>query len=184
VKVAATVAAVLLALLAGCGAPDKLSREDAAKLANARERLDGALDTEAALSTSQRKVRRIRAEVRRIVSGGSLEADELDEFGLAALGELQQVVPSVVETDVDGVPTDLDRPALRTFLRYAGTDPPRALLGPATDEVESIQSTIEDSGADGETKVGEETVAEYLRAAERDVKPIWPELAERLGNVL
>ena len=146
------------------------------KLADARERLDDALDTEETLRTSPREARRLRAEVRRIVPSGSLEAEQLDEFGLAALGELQQVVPSVVETDSDGVPKDLDRPALRAFLRYAETDPERALLGPATRRGRLRSSkTIEDSDADGDTRRrGEETVEEYLRTAERDLQSVWP----------
>ena len=186
------VAGAVLAVLAGCGAPDELSRLDALEFADSRERLDDALDTEETLRTSPREARRIRAEVRRIVSKGSFEAKVLDEFGLAALGELQQVVPSLVETDSDGVPKNLDRPALRAFLRYAETDPERALLGPATDEVAAIERTVADSDADGDTRVptpnGEgiedKTVDEYLRTAESDLKPIWPKLAERLSNVL
>jgi len=185
-------AGVALALLAGCGAPDELSRDDAAKLAAARERLDDAIDTEETLRTSRGETRRIRAEIRKIVSGGALEAEKLDEFGLAALGELQQVVPSVVETDADGVPTDLDRRALRTFLSYANSDPKRALVGPARDAVETIEDTVKSSDADGDTRVpqkdrtasGDETVDEYLRAAQRDLEPIWPHLAKRLGDIL
>ena len=184
------VAAAVLAVLAGCGAPDELARLDALELADARERLDDALDTEETLRTSPHETRRIRAEVRRIVSRGYFEAQTLDEFGLAALGELQQVVPSLVETDSNGVPKNLDRPALRAFLRYAATDPERALLGPATDEVAAIDQTLEDSGADGDTRVptpnGEsikdKTVNEYLRAAERDLRPVWPSLAARLNS--
>jgi hypothetical protein len=178
------VAALAAALLAGCGAPDELTKGDTTKLVNARDGLDDALGTERTLRTSPTRTRKIRAEIRRIVSSGALEAEHLDEFGLAALGELQQVVPSVVETDADGVPSDLDRPALRAFLRYADTDPSRALVGPAREEVETIENTIDDSGANGGTKVGKETVEEYLGAAQRDVKPVWPALAKRLGNVL
>ena len=184
------VAAAVLAVLAGCGAPDELSRDHAIGLGNARERLDDALDTEETLRTSPRETRRIRREIRRIVARGYFEVEELDEFGLAALGELQQVVPSVVETDADGVPEDLDRPALRAFLRFSSSDPKRALVGPARDEVETIEKAIEDSGADGDTRVptrnGEgirdRTVDEYLRAAERDLRPIWPQLAGRLRD--
>jgi hypothetical protein len=184
-------AAAVLAVLAGCGAPDELSRLDAVELADSRERLDDALDTVETLRTSPREVRRIRAEVRRIVSRGSFETERLDEFGLAALGELQQVVPSVVETDSDGVPKNLDRPALRAFLRYSETDPKRALLGAARGEVEAIDRTVEDSEADGDTRLparearatGDENVEEYLRTAERDLRPIWPRLADRLRTV-
>ena len=128
--------------------------------------------------------------MRRIISDGSLEAEPLDEFGLASLGELQQVVPSLVETDIDGVPKDLDRPALRTFLRFARTDPRRALRGPVAAEVDAIDETLEDSGADGDTRVpprdrealSDETVDEYLRGLERDVRPVWPDLARRLRS--
>lgn len=177
-------------MLAGCGAPDELSREDAIELANARERLDDATETAEKLRTSPRETRRIRAGIRRIVSRGYFEAQELDEFGLAALGELQQIVPSVVETDADGVPEDLDRGALRAFLRFMSTDPKRALAGPTRDEVDAIETTIEDAGADDDTRVpprdasasGNETVDEYLRAAERDLRPLWPRLADRLRS--
>jgi len=184
-------AAAVLAVLAGCGAPDELSRDQAIALGNARERLDDAIDTAETLRTSPRETRRIRREIRRIVARGYFEANELDEFGLAALGELQQVIPSVVETDADGVPEDLDRGALRAFLRFSQSDPKRALVGPAGDEVGTIAKTIEDSGADGDTRVptrnGEsikdQTVDEVLRTAERDLKPIWPHLADRLDSV-
>ena len=180
----------VLVVLAGGAAPDELSRPDALELADARERLDDALDTEETLRTSPRETRRIRAEIRRIVSRGSFESEHLDEFGLAALGELQQVVPSLVETDSDGVSKKLDREALRAFLRYAETDPKRALLGPARGEVDAIERTLKDSGADADTRVptrnGEstkdQTVDEYLRAAERDLRPIWPSLADRLRS--
>jgi hypothetical protein len=185
------VAAAVLAVLAGCGAPDELNRDEALALGNARERLDDAIDTAETLRTSPRETRRIRREIRRIVSRGYFEAEELDEFGLAALGEIQQVVPSVVETDADGVPEDLDRRALRAFLRFSNDNPQLALIGPARDEVDTIEKTIEDSGADGDTRVptrnGEaikdKTVDEYLRAAERDLQPIWPSLAGRLSTV-
>ena len=177
-------AAAGLALLAGCGAPDELSRQDAQKLATARERLGNAVETAETLRTSPREVRRIQAEVRRILADGSLEAEKLDEFGLAALGELQIVVPSVVETDADGVPKDLDRPALRAFLRYAGSDPARALLGPARNEVDAIDRTVENSDADEDTRLRDRTVGDYLDAAERDLRPIWPRLAERVGGIL
>ncbi len=121
--------------------------------------------------------------MRRLIATGSFEAEKLDEFGLAALGELQQVVPSVVETDADGVPVDLDRPALRTFVRYAATDPRRALRGPVAEEVHRIEGVISNSDADGETRVGDETVDEYVRGVQRDLRPVWPGLGRRLNDV-
>ena len=64
--------------------------------------LDDAIDTEETLRTS--RVRGTPAAPRRfsaIVSDGSFEDATLDEFGLAALGELRLVVPSLVIADAD-----------------------------------------------------------------------------------
>lgn len=183
----AAAAAVIAIAAGGCGAPDEMSRKEALALADAREHLDDAVDTEETLRTSKADARRLRAEVQKIVSGGYFEGKHgLDEFGLAALGELQQVVPSLVEVDEDGVPTDLDRRGTRAFLRFAETDPRRALVGPVTGEVKAIEKEIEASDADGDTVVpstaaaDDQNVAEYLREAERDLAPIWPALAKRL----
>jgi len=176
-------AVVALAFLAGCGAPDELSRGDTAKLTTAREAVEDAIKTEADLR-SPAKLRRIQRKVQRLVATGSFEAETLDEFGLAALGELQQVVPSVVETDADGVPVELDRPALRAFRRYAATDPRRALRGPVAEEVDRIERVIDESDADGDTQVGDETAEDYVRGVQRDLRPIWPRLAERVGGIL
>ena len=92
-------------------------------------------------------------------------------------------MPSVVETDADGVPVTLDRPALRVFLRYAASDPRRALRGPVAEEVDRIERVIKDAEADEETRVGDETVEQYVSAVERDLRPVWPDLFERLGDV-
>ena len=178
-------------VLAGCGAPDQLSQEDGKTLAGARERLDDAIDTEETLRTSKAEARRLRRGVQRIVSGGALESERLDDFGLAALGELRRLVPSVVEEDADGSVRALDRPATRAFLSFAERDAARALVAPAREEVELIGRTVEKSGADSETLVPPEDptasqmleVGRYLSDAERDVRPIWPELAGRLGDL-
>ena len=175
-------ALVGLGFLAACGAPDELSRGDTATLSTSREALEDAVKTEAELR-SPAKLERIQRKVRELVATGSFEAEQLDEFGLATLGELQQIVPSVVETDADGVPVKLDRPALRVFLRYAASDPKRALLGPVEEEVDRIERVIKDADADEETKVGGETVERFVRGVERDLRPVWPALAERLGDV-
>ncbi len=175
-------ALVALAFLAGCGAPDEMSGKDTATLTTSREALEDALKTEAELR-SPAKTRRILREVQRLIATGSFETKELDEFGLAALGELQLVLPSVVETDRDGVPVTLDRPALRVFRRYAASDPRRALHGPVAEEVDRIERVIKDAGADDETKVRNQTVGQYVRGVQRDVRPVWPALAVRLSDV-
>ncbi|MGI8945235.1 MAG: hypothetical protein ACR2GL_03230 [Thermoleophilaceae bacterium] len=173
-----------VALVAGCGAPERLSDEDGRELAGAREDLDDALDTEETLRTSATEARRLRARVRRIVSDGSFEAERLDEFGIAKLGLLREAVPSLVIEDANGAPRALDRPATAAFLRFAERDAPRALLRPATRAVETMVTTLDgsDAGPDTEIPGVRASAGAYLREAERDVKDIWPALAERLAD--
>ncbi len=189
-RVGGTAAIVACAFLAGCGAPEKLSERDGTALLDAREVLDATIDTEETLRTSPEEARRIRNEVQEIVSRGAFEMEPLDEFGLAALGELQQIAPSLVQTDKDGVPKSLDRPATREFIRFAVRDADRALLGPAQDQVAAIEDVIEtaDPGPDTDipTRRGKSvglSVGEYLRGSERDVRPIWPGLGKRLNTL-
>ncbi len=191
-RLAVTIAlALTCASAAGCGgdeAPDRLATDDARALEHARAGIDNALDTEEALRTSREETRRIVGEVREIVSRGAFESERLDEFGLAALGELAKVVPSLVETSADGTPRRLDREGTRAFLRHAAGDAPRALLVPAAREVDRIEHTIEEADPDAETKVGAGdptagammTVAQYLDAVEGDTREVWPGLARRL----
>ena len=107
--------------------------------------LDSTIDTEETLRTSPEEARRIRREVQKIVSRGAFETAPLDEFGLAALGELREIVPGLVETNADGVVESLDRPATRAFLRYATSDAERALRKPANDEVFAIEEVIREA---------------------------------------
>ena len=57
--------AIVAATVAGCGAPERLDREDARRLAVAREQLDEALDRAEALRTSREEARRLVSLVRR-----------------------------------------------------------------------------------------------------------------------
>lgn len=178
--------ALLAALaIAGCGAPGELSEEDGRKLATARERLDDALDTEETLRTSKAEARALRRRAQRIVSDGSFEAQPLDEFGLAKLGLLQEVVPSLVVVNERGALKALDRPATAAFLRYAERDAAQALLLPARRQVELIARTLEDTdaGSDTDIPVVRQTAGEYVRDIERAVHDIWPALARRLTEV-
>lgn len=188
---------VCLALAACAGAPDldgppdAVPHEEVIALETAREGLDDAIDTEETLRTSKQQARRLRRGVQGIVSGGALEAEKLDEFGLAALGQLRRLVPSLVEVNRDGSVRALDRPATSSFLRYAESDAPRALVRSAREHVEAIERTLKDSEAGPDTRIPpadptasqDLTVADYLRQAERDLRPIWPELAGRLQAV-
>lgn len=187
-RLALAPAMIAALLVIACGAPDELSREEAQRIGAAAERLDDAIDTHETIRTSRAEAQRLRSRVRAIVSRGSFESERLDEFGRAALAALGMVVPSLVISDRDGVPARLDRSALRAFLRFATSDPDRALGGPARRSVDAIETVIDDSEADGETRVppadptasGDETVDEFLRRVQRDLRPIFPALADRL----
>lgn len=189
---AAVAALLVLALAAlGCGSPDDLSRKDDRALAVAREGLDDAIDTSETLRTSKGRARRLRTQVRRIVSRGAFESGQLDEFGLASLGELGLAVPSLVVLDADGSPARLDRSATRAFLRYAESDARRALFAAADRHVDTIERVVDESDAGPDTRVeinagpaaGDETVDAYLLSAENDVTPIWPSLGRRLREL-
>ncbi len=93
--------------------------------------------------------------------------------------------------DADGSPARLDRDATQAFLRYAESNPRRALFGAAARQVARIERVVDSSDAGADTRVpdtdsrtaGAQTVEEYLSAAEADVEPIWPSLARRLREV-
>jgi len=152
-------------------------------------RLDEALRTVRALRTP-RKADRLHARVREIVSSGALEANELDDFGKAARGELALAVPSLVGTDADGVAESLNRPAVAAFLQHARSDPARALVIPARDQVAAIERVIADEQPGPATRIGpldptaslDLSVTEYLSDSERKLRPAWPELAGRLAS--
>jgi hypothetical protein len=180
--VAVTIAAT--AALIGCGAPEELSRAEGEALALARDRIEDAIDTEETLRTSPTQARRLRSKVRRIVSSGSLESEPLDEFGLAALGELRLAVPSLVPVDRRGSLRALDREALRAFLAYAERDARKALRRPAAAGVEAALDTLDESGSgpDSDVPVVRETASAYLTDLERSLRPIWPDLADDVAD--
>jgi hypothetical protein len=185
VRRALAVAAVALATVAGCGAPEELSEDEGRTLVTARERLDDAIDTEETLRTSRAEARRLRARVQELVSDGSFDNRTLDEFGIARLGQLREVAPSLVLQDLDGNMRGLDRASTAAFLRYADRNAPRALVRPASRAVGLMVHTIEEGDAGKDTKiptVGKSAEA-YLREAERNVKDIWPLLAKRLADL-
>ena len=69
------------------------------------------------------------------------------------------------------------------FVRYGLTDPPKALRRPAEEAVDQIDGAVEDAGPDTKIRIlRNQTVEAYLNEAERDVKPVWPDLAERLAD--
>ena len=187
---AALVAALLLSGSDGgpdLGAPGELSKKDSTALINARLSLNAAMDTVAKLSDPQ-TAGRVRGKVQAIVSEGAFETEKLDEFGLAALGRLGLIAPSLVVVDKDGVPEALDVEATRDFLRFAERDPARALMGPTAKLVGAIERTVKRSKAgpgtriltDGSMLSVDLSVEDYLEGVEVDTGPIWPELSGQL----
>jgi hypothetical protein len=187
---AALAAALVLCAVAvaGCGGKaGHLSRDDAQKLTVARAQLDDALDTEETLRTSLDEAARLRARARKIIHDGKLDDGKRpDEFGLAALGRLNQVVPSLVLGRPDGSIRALDKEETAAFMRYATTDPSKALYPAARHEVGSIEDVAgaDDVGADTTIggRLGRQKVGAYLKEAERDIRRPWPGLADRLAK--
>jgi len=186
VRLAALLLAALAAVtIAACGAPDALQESEGVQLDLARDRTLAAVEVERRLSGSPATADRLVARVRKIVASGALEAKQLDEFGLAALGELRLAVPSLVMVDRLEVPRQLDRPALTAFLADAKDDPVAATRPAAAAEVARIVEIFDSSDAGGDTEipVADMTVDVYLADLAARLHPIWPDLAADLSAV-
>ena len=176
---------LVAAVVAACGAPGELPEPDGVTLDLARDRAIAAVEVEQRLSGSPELADRKVDRVREIVSSGALEARQLDEFGLAALGELRLAVPSLVIVDRLGVPRELDRDALTAFLAKAATDAEAALRPAAAAETARIVDVVEASGAgpDTEIPVADMTTDVYLADLAERLRPVWPDLAADLSAV-
>lgn len=176
--------AALVAVLSGCGSPDELSATEGRELELARDRIVAATELNERLRSSPAAADRVVARVRRIVSSGAFESRQLDEFGLAALGELRLVAPSLVIVDRQEVPRQLDREALTALLDHAKTDEDTATRTPVEKEVERIDALLDDAGADGSTRIPviETTVASYRGELAGRLRPIWPDLATAVAD--
>jgi predicted small lipoprotein YifL len=186
VRRAALLAATLLAAaLAACGGPGELPEADGVALDLARDRTIAAVELEQRLSDSPATAARLHARVRKIVASGALEARQLDEFGLAALGELRLAAPSLVIVDRIEVPRELDRDALTAFLAEATTDPSAAARPAAAAEVARIVAVFEgaEAGPGAEIPVVGMTADVYLADVAARLRPVWPELAAELDAV-
>jgi hypothetical protein len=186
VRLASLLLAVLAAAsIAACGAPDSLSESEGVQLDLARNRINAAVEVEERLGSSPRTADRLLARVRKIVSSGALEARQLDEFGLAALGELRLAVPSLVIVDRLEVPRQLDRDALTAFLAEARTNPAAATRPAAAAETARIVDVFESSkaGPDTEIPVADMSADLYLADLAARLRPVWPDLAADLSAV-
>jgi hypothetical protein len=156
------------ALLAACGAPDELDSDDDQRLSAARAELDDALDTEETIRTSPEMAASLTRRVRRLAARDDAE-------------KLEEIVPSLVAPE-----GGIDQEAARNFVEFAPNDPERALLQPATLAVTEVENVVDDSGADGETKVPHARDApldRYLDQVERDIKDVWPALAAKVEEL-
>jgi hypothetical protein len=176
-------AALVAVAIAACGAPAELPEGDGVELDLARERTIAAVETEHRLSSSPATADRVVARVRKIVASGALESRQLDEFGLAALGELRLVAPSLVIVDRLEVPRELDREALTAFLAQARSDSAAATRPAAATETARIVEIVErsDAGPDTEIPVVGMTADVYLADLSARLRPTWPELAADLA---
>jgi hypothetical protein len=177
-------AAALGAAVAACGTPSELSETDGIALDLARDRAIAAVQTEQRLSSSPEAADRLADRVRDIVSPGALEARRLDEFGLAALGELREAVPSLVIVDRLGVPRELDRAALTAFVAEAQSNAAAAARPAAATETKRVIDTIEssDAGPATEIPVAGMTTDVYLADLAARLRPVWPRLAADLAS--
>ena len=177
-------AALVAATLAACGGPDTLPESDGVQLDLARHRAIAAVEVEQRLSSSPTAADRLIARVRKIVASGALEAKQLDEFGLAALGELRLAAPNLVIVDRLEVPRELDREALTVFLAEASDDPAAAARPAAATETARILEIVEGSGAgpDTEIPIADMTMDVYLADLAARLRPVWPDLAADLST--
>jgi hypothetical protein len=181
VRLAATLLVALAAAIAACGGPGELPEREGVQLDLARDRVMAAIEVERRLSSSPATAERLHRRVRKIVASGALEARRLDEFGLAALGELRLAAPSLVIVDRQGVPRQLDRQALSLFLDDALDSPASATYPAAAKEVSRIVGMVAGDDADAEIPVVEMTVDVFLADLAARTRPIWPDLAEKLS---
>jgi hypothetical protein len=177
------VAVALAAAITACGTPDELSRGDGRQLEMSRDRALAAAALRTRLASPGKADRTLR-KVRAIVASGALEPKRLDEFGLAALGRLRLVAPSLVVVDRLEIPRELDRPGLTAFLANARTDPDAATKTPAQTEIRAIDSLIDDAGADGSTRIPgvEATVDEFRERLASGLQAVWPDLADEVSD--
>jgi hypothetical protein len=177
-------AVVLAATVAACGSPDELSQAEGRQLEIARDRIAATVELNRRLARSPEDADRLLASVRKIVANGALEQRQLDEFGLAALGELRLVAPSLVIVDRLEIPRELDREGLTALLENAKTDPDAATRIPAEKEVERIEQLLgdADAGADTHVPVLDVSVSGYRRDLAMRLRPLWPDLAGEISD--
>jgi hypothetical protein len=177
-------ALAVAATLSACGSPEDLSQAEGRELELARDRIVAAIDLNEKLRSSPANAARVLGRVRKVVASGALEPKQLDEFGLAALGELRLVAPSLVIVDRQEIPRALDREALTALLDNARTDVSAATRIPAEKEVARLERLLDDTDASGDTRIPvlKTTVANLRGDLAGRLRPVWPDLASELAD--
>jgi hypothetical protein len=186
-------AAAPLAVAAGCGT-DKLDTGDANSLQADKKTIDDDVQAIQAIDGDRAEARRLVNSITRTLviyerfqkaaqgAGGAIGSSLQQGAGEQALSLIAKDVPSIVIGGSSSSPTGLDTAATKAYIRYAASDPRRALRGPVTDHVRSMLIDVQDASPD--TKVPtlhDQTVKQVLDAAAGELQPYWPDQAARLG---
>ena len=184
--------AVAALLAAGCGT-DKLDTGDANSLQADKKTIDDDAQAIEAIDSDKAEARRLVNSIARTLviyqrfqkaaqgAGGSIGSSLQQGAGDEALSLIAKDVPSIVIGGSSSSPTGLDTAATKAYIRYAASDPRRALRGPVTDHVRSMLIDAQDASPD--TKVPtlhDRTVKQVLDAAAGELQPYWPDQAARL----
>jgi len=185
-------AAVALAV-AGCGGADELDKGNANSLEADKATLTDDVQAIAAIDQDKAEAKRLVNSIAKTIilyqrfqkvaesvvgnTGNSLN----EGAGEEALRLIAKDVPSIVIGGSSESPTGLDTKATRTYIRYAASDPRRALAGPVSDHVRSMLIDVED--ASPSTKVPtlhDHTVKQVLDSTAAALQPYYPDQANRL----
>jgi hypothetical protein len=189
----AVVAGIGVLVVAGCGGAGALDQGDANSLQADKKTLDDDVQAIQAIDGDKAEAHRLVNSVARTLViyqrfqkaakdvGGSIGSSFQQGAADEALRLVARDVPSIVIGGSSSSPTGLDNAATRAYIRYAETNPRRALRGPVTDHVRSMLIDVEDAGPG--TKVPTlhgQTVKQVLDATAGELQPYWADQAARL----
>jgi outer membrane murein-binding lipoprotein Lpp len=181
------------ALVAGCGGSNKLSEGDANSLQADKETLADDVQAIAAIDGNKAEAKRLVRSVEKTIVlyerfrkigesvGGATGGSFSQGAGEAALRLIAKDVPSIVIGGSSQSPTGLDAKATKVYLRYAASDPRRALRGPVTEHVRSMLLDVEDASPDTNVPtLHNQTVEQVLSRTAASLQPYYPDQAAQL----
>jgi hypothetical protein len=180
------------ALVAGCGS-DALDHGDANSLQADKETLGDDVKAIAGIDGDKAEAKRLVNSLAKTIviyerfqkvaqSVGGDTGTSLDQgAGEEALRLIARDAPSIVIGGSSESPTGLDTKATRAYIRYAASDPRRALRGPVTDHVRSMLIDVEDASPSTTVPtLHDQTVKQVLDATAAALQPYYPDQAARL----